>query len=293
MTRSCRYRRRAVLLPVSGCAPVRQRGCLVPVALRGGGLDLASRGAPSRAASIAGGVALALASAVKLHPGTLVVWLAVRWHRGSEPRSGLATSIAAAVAAGAALLAASLIVGGIGPWRDYVDYLRRGAHADLASRVNIGPASILALLAGDSNLAHVLAVVSAVARSRRYRGRRAVRPRPIAEPNLGDRRLADRAASDLVPLPGRVDPHRSRGVVAQPRNARWPPRYQGVGGGPRRGRGRGVPPPRGGGGGGGGRFSPPPRGRALRAGPRAPPPRGPGGGARPPAAGRPGGGGPA
>jgi hypothetical protein len=127
-------------------------------------LILASgRAAPSRAASVAGGVALAIASIVKLHPGSLVVWLAVRWHRGSEPRSGLATTIAATVAAGAALLAASLVVGGIGPWRDYVDYLRVTSNADLATWLNIGPASILALLAGDSNLAHVIAVFSAVA----------------------------------------------------------------------------------------------------------------------------------
>ena len=121
------------------------------------------RAAPSRAASVAGGIALAIASVVKLHPGSLAVWLAVRWHRGWEPRSGLATSIAAAVAAGAALLAASLVVGGIGPWRDYVDYLRVTGNADLATWVNIGPASVLALLAGDNNLAHVLAVVFAVA----------------------------------------------------------------------------------------------------------------------------------
>jgi hypothetical protein len=127
-------------------------------------LILASgRVAPSRAASVAGGIALAVASIVKLHPGSLAVWLAVRWHRGSEPRSGLATSIAAAVAAGAALLAASLVVGGIGPWRDYVDYLRVTGNADLATWLNIGPASVLALLAGDSNLAQVLAVVFAVA----------------------------------------------------------------------------------------------------------------------------------
>jgi Glycosyltransferase family 87 len=124
-------------------------------------LTLASHGtAPSRATSIAGGVALAVASAVKLHPGTMVVWLAAR-----RPAAGTRwphrTVIAAVIATGISILAVSLLVGGVGPWRDYVDYLRLTAAADLASRVNIGPASQLALLAGDSGLARPLAVVFA------------------------------------------------------------------------------------------------------------------------------------
>ncbi len=121
------------------------------------------RAAPSRAASIAGGVALAIAAVVKLHPGSLAVWLTVRWHRGWESRRGYATALVAAVATGFVLLAASLAVGGIGPWRDYVDYLRVTANADLTTWVNIGPASVLALLAGDGNLAHGLAIAFAVA----------------------------------------------------------------------------------------------------------------------------------
>ena len=124
-------------------------------------LTLVTHGtAPSRATSILGGVALAVASAVKLHPGTLVIWLAARrpeagsrWSRG--------TVIAAAVATGLSILALSLLAGGVGPWRDYINYLSLGSAADLASRVNIGPGSQLALLAGDSGLARPLAVVFA------------------------------------------------------------------------------------------------------------------------------------
>lgn len=124
-------------------------------------LTLVSHGtAPSRATSIAGGMALAVASAVKLHPGTMVIWLAAR-----RPAAGTRwphrTVIAAVIATGISILAVSLLVGGVGPWRDYVDYLRLTAAADLASRVNIGPASQLALLAGDSGLARPLAVVFA------------------------------------------------------------------------------------------------------------------------------------
>jgi len=121
-------------------------------------LTLAWHGpAPSRATSIAGGVALAVASSVKLHPGTMVVWLAAR-RPAAGSRWPHGTVLAAAIATGMAILAVSLLVGGVGPWRDYIAYLSLGSAADLTSRVNIGPASQLALLAGDSGLARPLAV---------------------------------------------------------------------------------------------------------------------------------------
>jgi hypothetical protein len=129
-------------------------------------LALASRGSvPSRAVSIAGGAALAIATVVKLHPGTLMIWLAVRWHVARDSngvrgaRRSLAIVIGSAVVTGAVLLAISLAAGGIGPWRDYLDYLRVTGNADLATGVNIGPASQFALLAGNGGLAHSLAVV--------------------------------------------------------------------------------------------------------------------------------------
>jgi hypothetical protein len=116
--------------------------------------------AAARSTSLAGGAALALAAAVKLHPGTMVVWLA-----GRRPSAGTrwpqGTVIAAAFATGISILAVSVLTGGLGPWRDYVNYLSLGSAADLASRVNIGPASQLALLVGDSGLARPLAAVFA------------------------------------------------------------------------------------------------------------------------------------
>jgi cobalamin synthase len=56
----------------------------------------------------------------------------------------------------------SLLFGGAGPWHDYIDYLRVSSAADLADRLNIGPASQLALLLDNHGLAHGLAVVFAV-----------------------------------------------------------------------------------------------------------------------------------
>jgi hypothetical protein len=126
-------------------------------------LTLASgRAVASRATSSAGGAALAIASVAKLHPATLAVWLAARRPSASGARRPGVLVIGAAVAAGLAILAVSLLVGGVGPWREYLDYLRLGGNADLASRVNIGPASQLTLLAGDQSLARPLAVVFAV-----------------------------------------------------------------------------------------------------------------------------------
>ena len=53
-------------------------------------------------------------------------------------------------------------MGGLAPWREYLDYLRLSGNAELASRVNIGPASQLALLAGNADLARPLAVIFAI-----------------------------------------------------------------------------------------------------------------------------------
>lgn len=120
------------------------------------------RATPSGAASAGSGAALAIASAVKLHPGTLVVWLALGRPVTPGARRARVTVIVTAVAIGAAILALSLLVGGLGPWRQYVDYLRIGGNAVFASRVNIGPASQLAILAGNPGLANSLALVFAV-----------------------------------------------------------------------------------------------------------------------------------
>ena len=42
----------------------------------------------------------------------------------------------------------SLAVGGLGPWSDYLGVVRSASQADLVTRLNIGPASQVALLLG-------------------------------------------------------------------------------------------------------------------------------------------------
>jgi len=74
---------------------------------------------------------------------------------------------AVALLAGLGIVAASLLVGGTAPWIDYVAFLRSGAAtADLIARLNIGPASQLALLMGLDNAAarsiHVAVVLGAL-----------------------------------------------------------------------------------------------------------------------------------
>ena len=55
--------------------------------------------------------------------------------------------------------AVSLAIGGVAPWTAYLDVLRAGTAADFVSRLNIGPASQLALAAGDPALAVRIAPV--------------------------------------------------------------------------------------------------------------------------------------
>ena len=117
------------------------------------GLVLLAVLAPGRGSIVAGGVALAVASAAKLHPATLGVWLlARRWRDGPAGPSG--RILAVAIAGGLGLVAVSLLVGGAGPWADYVAFLRGGAaQADIVSPLNIGPASQIALALGLSEAA--------------------------------------------------------------------------------------------------------------------------------------------
>ncbi|MBF6605802.1 MAG: DUF2029 domain-containing protein [Chloroflexi bacterium] len=113
------------------------------------------------------GIVLGLATLAKLYPGALFGWLAIRglhtWIGGRyATRRAFPTewiTLIAAVATIALAVGGSLLVGGSGPWTDYVGVLRAGASAQLAVALNIGPASQLALLAGDPSLAARLAPV--------------------------------------------------------------------------------------------------------------------------------------
>jgi hypothetical protein len=107
-----------------------------------GALVLAVAAGPAtRTRAIAGGVALGVVSVAKLHPASLLVWLLVRALVDRQGAAGRA--LAAAVGTGVAIVAASLIVGGIGPWQDYVAVLRAGASSAVVDLRNVGPVSLL------------------------------------------------------------------------------------------------------------------------------------------------------
>lgn len=108
---------------------------------------------------VAGGVALALASVTKLHPAVLGLWFLVRGlvelrRRGNGPevaQVGLPSGwrvAGIAVVAVLALFGASLVVGGLNPWFDYVTVLRAGTSVDLLDPRNLGPAVQVVMLLG-------------------------------------------------------------------------------------------------------------------------------------------------
>jgi len=115
------------------------------------GLGILALLRPNRRTAGLAGVALALGAAVKLHPASVGLWWLVRWLR--DGRRGVAgTVIVAGLVAGLAVLLPSVLLGGTGPWVDYVAFLRSGAQtADLVGPLNIGPASQVALLLGGSD----------------------------------------------------------------------------------------------------------------------------------------------
>lgn len=119
-----------------------------------------------RAGAMAGGVGLGLTTGVKIGPGLLFVWFAARAsRRGAARRSvrQLLAVFAAGIAAGLAILAASVAVGGLAPWQDYLAYLRQAGNVDLATWVNVGPASVAALIAGNDGLAQPIGLAVGVA----------------------------------------------------------------------------------------------------------------------------------
>jgi len=118
------------------------------------GLVLAAVLAGGRGIPFAGGAALAVAAAAKLHPASLGLWLLVRGvHDARSGRSSHALQIlAVAAAVGLGLLTISLAMGGLDPWADYLAFLRESSGAaDVVSPLNVGPASQVALLLGLSD----------------------------------------------------------------------------------------------------------------------------------------------
>lgn len=117
------------------------------------GLGILAAIRPDRRTAGLAGVALALAAAAKLHPASVGLWWFVRWLRDGR-RGTAGTVVLAGLVTGLALLGASLLVGGAGPWIDYLAFLRSGTQAaDLVGPLNIGPASQITLLVGGSDAA--------------------------------------------------------------------------------------------------------------------------------------------
>jgi hypothetical protein len=120
------------------------------------GLALVAAISPRRSAGIAGGLAVAIAAAAKLYPAGLGLWFAVRAIRD---RRALLT-VAVAVGGAAVLIAVSLAVGGLNPWRDYATVLGAASRAELLDPDNVAPAAIIARLLGrDSDFARLAQIL--------------------------------------------------------------------------------------------------------------------------------------
>jgi hypothetical protein len=106
-------------------------------------------GPVDRNRAIVGGILLGAVTVAKLHPASLLAWLGAR---AIVDRKGPATTaLAAACATGIAIVGVSLLVGGIGPWQDYVGVVRAGMGAAVVDARNVGPVSLLGqLVALDS-----------------------------------------------------------------------------------------------------------------------------------------------
>ena len=110
-----------------------------------------------RRLAIVGGVALAVASITKLHPALLGLWFLLRGVRATRRARGLGRPtglpihwlvLAAAAVTGLAILAISLLVGGIQPWIDYLGVLRASTNVDLLDYRNLGPVAQICMVLG-------------------------------------------------------------------------------------------------------------------------------------------------
>jgi hypothetical protein len=114
-----------------------------------------------RTSAIRGGIGLALAS-LKLHPASLGGWFLLRGWR--ERASNGSIAVATAAGLGIAIVAASVVIGGIALWTDYVEVVRAGTGAVIVDRRNAGIAAQLAMaIGGGDALARSLHIVVAVA----------------------------------------------------------------------------------------------------------------------------------
>lgn len=105
---------------------------------------------PSPRASLAGGIALGVATIAKIHPAGLGPWFVGRLLRERRDGESAASGrvILAAAATVAAIVALSLLAGGAGLWGEYAPVVGAASNARLLDPRNVGPAAQLALLAG-------------------------------------------------------------------------------------------------------------------------------------------------
>ncbi len=120
---------------------------------------------PSKLTLLAAGAAIAAISIAKLHPASLLLWIAARaWAERGGPQGRV---LAAATVTGVAILAASLLVGGVQPWLDYVQVVQAGAGADVVDPRNYGPVSLLGQATGmdaaSLRIAQILVTLTAFA----------------------------------------------------------------------------------------------------------------------------------
>jgi hypothetical protein len=105
---------------------------------------------PSPRSSVAGGVALGVATLAKIHPAGLGPWFVgrlIRERREGAPAASLRVILAAAATV-AAVLVLSLLAGGADLWREYVPVAGAVSDARLLDPRNVGPAAQLTLLIG-------------------------------------------------------------------------------------------------------------------------------------------------
>jgi Glycosyltransferase family 87 len=172
VTEALRRRLAPGLPALAGLAPVLAAAPLVfpfSVALMFGNLDawfpliyglllLAALGAGSRT-RVAAGISLGAAIVAKLHPASLLLWLLVR---GRHQRA-MWVVLAATIATGLGLVLASVVIGGTGPWADYLGVVRAEAGALILTPVNVGPAPQVAMLLGaGETTARVIGVAVAL-----------------------------------------------------------------------------------------------------------------------------------
>jgi hypothetical protein len=131
-----------------------------------GAVVLATAAGPcTRGRAVAGGVALGIAAVAKLHPASLLLWLLVR---AFVDRQGPARQVmTVAVVTGLVVVAVSVAIGGLGPWRDFLTVIRVGSGAAIVDPRNVGPVSLLGQLvpldAASARLAQVIVSLAALA----------------------------------------------------------------------------------------------------------------------------------